>query len=343
MNRFIFIYCFYFLCTCAATAQDIHFSQHFHSNTYINSSYNGLPSGFNRVSLNTKNQWISAKAPFNTYLLAFDNSWKINKVAPAFFSSSALLYYDVAGDGDFITIQFSPSLAYTFQAGNASNNLISLGIQPGFVQRSIDFNKLNFGDQFDGYTFDPDRQTTETIHNQSFNYADIGIGGNFSHFIDNNSYLGMGLSLHHLNNPIVSFNNNEDVSLKTKMIIHGEAKLYYNDYFVLPSFYYAKQGPHTETLIGARVLILKSDAKISSQNIMLRKNILFGLYYRNKDALITYFGFEFQNYNFGISYDFNLSRLLPSSSARGGIEFSAAYVWSKNKSRSNKEIPCPIF
>jgi len=146
MTRRLALYLFAFTITFVCKAQDIHFSQHFNANTYINPSFNGLPAGANRISLNSKNQWISANSPYNTYLFAFDNSWKFNKLSPAFFSSSALFYYDVAGDANFSNTQFIPALAYTFQPSKNYNNLVSIGIQPGIVQRNIDINKLYFGD-----------------------------------------------------------------------------------------------------------------------------------------------------------------------------------------------------
>jgi len=326
-----------------ADAQDVHFSQHFHAPIYTNASFNGLSPGMSRFSLNSKHQWYSVNSPFQTYLVAFDNSWKYKKTVPSFFSTSALLYYDVAGDADFSTTLFSPSLSYTFVLNRTFSSMLSVGIQPGIAQRSLDITKLRFDSQFDGYVFDPNLPTNEIVDNQTFMFGDIGAGIHYINFFNLNTYAGGGFFVSHLNRPIVSMKNSDEVRLDVKYTIHGEARTYIKSTVVLPTFYFAKQGPHNELLIGARAVINRVKVSAMENNILFRKNFLLGLYYRGNDALIFYSGMEFQNYNIGISYDVNVSRLIPASQARGGFEISAAYIWQKSKKYGNKDIPCPIF
>lgn len=324
-------------------AQDIHFSQHFNAPNYTNPSFNGLAPGMSRFSLNVKNQWLAVRSPFNTYLAGFDNSWKRNKSAPSFFSTSGLIYYDVAGDADFSTLQFSPSIAYTFVLNSSFNSLFSVGLQPGIAQRSLDISKLRFDSQFNGYQFDPTLPTNEFVDHQTFFFADINAGIHYINFFDRNTYAAAGFSVSHLNRPLVSLKNSDEIRMDIKYLFHGEARFYYKNNIVLPTIYYAQQGPHSELLIGGRVILNRVRASIMENNLMFRKNFLLGLYYRGKDALIVYSGLEFQNYNIGISYDINLSRLTPASQGRGGIELSAAYIWQKTKKQRNRDIPCPIF
>jgi type IX secretion system PorP/SprF family membrane protein len=324
-------------------AQDIHFSQHFHAQNHTNPSFNGLAPGMSRFSMNIKNQWISVRSPFNTYLASFENSWKKNRYNPSFFSTAGLVYYDVAGDADFSTIQFSPSLAYTFVLNSNFSSLFSVGIQPGIAQRSLDISKLRFDSQFNGYFFDPGLSTNEVIDHQSFVFADIGLGAHYIQFIDKNTYFGLGLSASHINKPVVSFKDSENVRLDQKTTVHGEARFYIRNTIFLPTMYFAKQGPHVEFIFGGRAIINREKKFIIDNNLLFRKNFLLGLYYRGKDALILYSGVEFQNYNIGVSYDINLSRLIPASRGRGGFELSAAYIWQKQKKNRNRDIPCPIF
>ena len=97
----------------------------------------------------------------------------------------------------------------------------------------------------------------------------------------------------------------------------------------MPALYWAKQGAHIEFIFGGRAVINKANEFVFDESLLFRKNFLLGLYYRGKDALITYAGIEFHNYNIGISYDINLSRLLPASHARGSFELSASYVFKR--------------
>jgi len=324
-------------------AQDIHFSQHFHNPNYTNPSFNGLAPGMSRFSVNSKNQWYAANSPFSTYLATFDNSWKKNRSSPAYFSTSAMLYYDVAGDADFSTLQFSPSFSYTFLTNSRTSSLLSFGIQPGIAQRSLDVSKLTFDSQFDGYQFNPNAPTNEIVDNQTFIFPDVGAGMHYINFFDKNTYAGGGFYVSHLNKPVVSMKNTEKVRLNMKFVLQGEARMYLKNTIFLPSLYFAKQGKQTEWIIGGRAILNRVRFTAIENNLLFRKNFLLGLYYRGKDALIVYSGFEFQNYNIGISYDFNVSRLVPASNTRGGVEISAAYVWQKPKKHRNRDIPCPIF
>ncbi len=324
-------------------AQDIHFSQHFHAPIHTNPAFNGMAPGMSRFSLNSKSQWYSVKSPFQTYMATFDNSWKFSRSNPTFFSTAAMIYHDVAGDADFSTTQFSPSIAYNFVIGRSYHSILSVGIQPGIAQRSLDVNKLYFDSQFDGYQFDPSLPTNEIIDMQTFLFGDIGAGIHYFQYLDMNTYLGGGFSVSHLNRPVVSMKNTNEVKLDVKYILHGEGRLFYKSYLVLPTVYFAKQGPHIEMLVGGRVAVNRVAVTALDQKLMFRKNFFLGLYYRGNDAIILYSGLEFQNYSLGLSYDVNISRLVPASQTRGGFEISAAYIWQKSKKHRNKDIPCPIF
>ncbi len=323
-------------------SQDIHFSQHFHAHSYVNPSFSALAPGVSRLALNSKHQWISVNCPFNTFLASFDNSWKFSYINPSFFSASALIYYDVAGDADFSTTLISPSISYTYVLDDKLKKLLSFGIQAGIAQRSFDITKLWFDSQFDGHTFNPDHPINEIIENQTFIFPTLGFGAHYFNYFDRNTYAGGGLSVYHINKPVVSFKNSDDVRLDIKYVFNSEARMLIKNTVFFPSLYFAKQGPHTEFIAGGRAITNRINYWAMEEDILFRKNFLLGLYYRLKDALIVYAGMEYQNYNLGISYDINLSKLTPASHARGGFEFSASYLMIKKKF-SKKEIPCPIF
>jgi hypothetical protein len=54
--------------------------------------------------------------------------------------------------------------------------------------------------------------------------------------------------------------------------------------------------------------------------------VSLGVFYRNKDAVISSFLFEFSHYAIGISYDSNISNLKTASQGRGGIEISLRFL-----------------
>ena len=53
--------------------------------------------------------------------------------------------------------------------------------------------------------------------------------------------------------------------------------------------------------------------------------LIFGPYYRNKDALVLHFGLLYKDVTYRVSYDINTSSLRSISKYKGGIEFSVIY------------------
>jgi len=58
-----------------------------------------------------------------------------------------------------------------------------------------------------------------------------------------------------------------------------------------------------------------------------------GINYRFRDAIITTGMLEYGNYQIGLSYDFNISRLASASAGRGGVEFNLRYMVNGTKAR----------
>jgi hypothetical protein len=73
----------------------------------------------------------------------------------------------------------------------------------------------------------------------------------------------------------------------------------------------------------------------NSKYTRLVKNyaVLGGLNYRLRDAIITTGVVEYGNYQFGLSYDFNISKLALATAGRGGVEFNFRMVIAGSKMR----------
>jgi len=79
------------------------------------------------------------------------------------------------------------------------------------------------------------------------------------------------------------------------------------------------------------------------ENIPRDIPIYFGTWIRNKDAGYLSMGMDYQNWFFGISYDFNFSKLVPASNVRGGIEFAARYIIKRFKPKKIVHRVCPDY
>ena len=138
---------FLLLATSFSYGQDIHFSQFYNSPLNLNPSLVGGFEGDFRLVANQRSQWSAVTTPYSTYGLSVDASQIFN--SPVGVGLSA--YQDKAGDSDFSTFQIALGLSYTILLGDSSHG-ISLGAQPSFTQRSINYdNARREGDREVGW------------------------------------------------------------------------------------------------------------------------------------------------------------------------------------------------
>lgn len=342
LRNALFVYIIFGICK-MHYSQDIHFSQFFNTSLYNNPAFSMLEIGLNNIHLNARQQWWYAKSPYSTFLFCYETSIKPNYMNSSFFSWSLLNYYDVAGDANLSTMRFAPALSYALILPRAFFSYFSIGIQPALVQRSFDLSKLNFDSQFDGYSYNPYSSTNEYINEQSIYFFDLNAGINYCSVYDNNGFLCGGLSVSHIFEPITSWKQNQLSRLKRKFVISTHAHLPLDDYGVISSFYYGRQGKHQEIILGFVASLKKFAFQQDAVSLYFRKNVLGGLFYRYRDAIIPYMGFQYLHYQIGITYDINISKYVPASNLRGGFEVYLSYQWKPFKRMKPQKIPCPVF
>ena len=141
----------------AVQAQDIHHTQYFASPLTLNPALTGLVRGDLRVAANYRTQWYSvSNHPYQTGVVSFDMATMKNRLPEGDALGIGVVgMYDRSGVGALTNIQVGLSAAYHKALGVEKQHTISFGVQGVLVQKSIDFNKLKFEDQFDpstGYT-----------------------------------------------------------------------------------------------------------------------------------------------------------------------------------------------
>jgi hypothetical protein len=95
-----------------------------------------------------------------------------------------LLNSDVAGDGNFGTVQVKFSLAYQYLHLLDSSLNVAVGINIGYNQHSLDFHRLYFDNQYNGTQFDPNMQNNETFSTEQFSYIDFAVGFKASYLVN---------------------------------------------------------------------------------------------------------------------------------------------------------------
>ena len=325
------------LSTFQVYSQDIHFSQFQSSPLNLNPGRTGIFDGDIRFVGNYRNQWNSVSEPFTTFSGSID--MKLNNLSNGLnkFGTGLVVYHDKAGDSNLSTLFTGLSFSWTrLLDGEDGIHALTGGIQIGYSARSINYSNLTFDEQYNGDVFDPDISNTEAFDGDSHGFADFGAGLTYTLKLGDETHLGAGVSLQHINRPSDSFFG-EDIKVPSRLQadILLDARL--SDFLdIIPTLLYQNQGPYSELVAGAsfRIKINETPGKIY--------NFYLGGFFRSKDAIIFSAGLDYNFLNVGISYDINTSDLDRASDGKGGPEISLIYIIKKVKPLSIKP-PCPVY
>lgn len=322
----------------SAFSQDLHFSQYYENPSLLNPAMCGA-NYVMRTSVIYKDQWRSVTVPYKTFGASIDmkfkaSNWdKVDQFKTMTFKKSfnrlaggLAFYSDKAGDGNMGTNSTQVSLATFIKGGEHSS--FSLGLQAGVVQKTVDYNKLIFSNQYNGTQYDPTVNSNEPYGSQSFVYPDFA-GGLLWNYSKEESSIGennhmkadFGVGIFHINRPKQKFLVGTDEKLFSKYTVHGRLimGIPHSNVGIAPSVIVQVQGP-TKEIIGGLMLkyYLKDDSKYTG--FVKRSAIGVGVYYRAQDAVILNLLVEMGQYAIGFTYDINTSALTKVSTLRGGPE-----------------------
>lgn len=323
-----------------AKAQDLHFSQFFNSPLTTNPANTGfIPEGDYRLGINYRNQWSAIMSvPYKTMSAFGDAQIMTNKEATGWIGVGGVILRDVAGSGNLTSTKVYGSVAY-HQMINAGS-LISLGFNAGWANKQINVSNLKFPDQFDGKFFDNKLPTSVALDNNNISYLDIQAGLNYAYFPNDHIYINGGFSVHHINRPRESFFNPQpgiDNRLSRRYIgfLNGSFKL--NDQWIVnPNIYYTNMARSSELTGG-----LNAHYNLSGDG---EYQLIGGLYYRHKDAVIPLIGVGYKDITATFTYDATLSGLTKYNGTRGAYEFSLIKQGVFDRYNGNrKQSMCPSF
>jgi type IX secretion system PorP/SprF family membrane protein len=343
MKKYLFLLGSILIFEGAVFSQDLHFSQYNENPSLVNPALTGS-SYVMRASVVYKDQWRSVTVPYKTYGASYEMKFKASnwdKVDPfktkTFKKSFSRLagglsfYSDKAGDGNMGTNQVNLSLASFIKAGQ--NSSFALGLQGGMVQKTVDYTKFIFSNQYNGTGYDPNAANGEHYGSQSFAYADFAAGVNW-HYSREEKSIGendqmkadVGFGFFHINKPKQKFLVGTNEKLFSKYVGHARFLIGIPNSNVAfePSIIGEFQGPTKEILGGMMVkYYFKDDSKYTGY--IKRSSLGIGAYYRYGDAVIVNLLLELGQYAIGFSYDINTSALTKVSTLRGGPEITLRF------------------
>lgn len=343
MKKYLIIVLAIFGTCISASAQDIHFSQYNENPQLINPALTGAYYVV-RANVVYRDQWASVTTPYRTFGASYDMKFKASewekqdpfktkfyKKAYNRLAGGLAFYSDKAGDGQMATNYGTLSLATFIKTGALSS--LSFGLQGGIIQKSVNYSKFIFSNQYDGSTYDTNLPSGEPTGTKSFVSPDVSAGllwfyGKEEESIGENNHLyaDVGFSMMHINKPKQRFLPDDYDRLFTKYTVHGKLLigLPHSNVSLAPSFMAHFQGPQKEILMG---MLIKYSIKNDTKYTGYIKKSYFGIggYYRVGDAVIANVLIEMGHYAIGISYDINVSGLTRVSTLRGGPEITIRY------------------
>lgn len=315
-----------------AFGQDIHFSHLNRQPLYQNPGNTGLFNGDIRLTGNYKDQWRAVTVPFQTIALAGEYRWK-----PKGLNFGAYLFHDNVGDGFFQTFDLMVSISKLLKLSDDSVHTISVGLQGGLNYRAVNMNKFYFDNQFNGLIFDPNLATGETYQNDSKLNANTAVGAVYQFLYNKRNWMKIGLSVHNINRPNQGFygsKNPRDIRISLYSQVDHELN---TELALIPGIGFNMQGVYREFLIGSQVRYTLLN-KLGNY-----KAVDGGIWFRSRDAVVVRVGYAMQNWSASLSYDTNISKLIPASSARGGLELSVEYIITRFKPKKVVHRICPDY
>ena len=329
----------------SVTAQDPQFSQFYAAPLYLNPAFAGS-SQQGRIGMNYRNQWPGIDANFTT-VSAFADFYLEDYNSGV----GAILTRDYANVLGLQSIGLG--LQYAYQLRFNKKLSFRPGVQVSMNSRSINYNKLIFGDQInpDG-SINP--TTAEALgQGGTVFFPDLGFGGLL---FSENAWLGV--SANHLLTPNQSLVGGSD-KLPMKISVHAGWKFFFEngtmgmgyrskpqERSLAPAIQYRHQGQFDQMDLGMYLTLEPLTVGTWYRGVPFKKVNGFV----NNESIVLSLGFHKKASNklndllaIGYSYDYTISQLGPGSG--GAHEFSLVYTWPiRNPRKPPKDklvIPCP--
>lgn len=341
-----------------AYSQDPTFSQTYNNPLYYNPGFTGLYEGLN-IYTNIRNQWPKIpsqkiSSAFSTKTISADiNSHCIRS------GFGLLLLDDNEGEGRLRTLSLSGS--YAFKIVDDKKITIQAGFQGSFVQKKIDWERLEFSDQINKYNIDVIPASNPSPVDERIYYPDFNFGvvGAFESFHKkrkhrNKKYWVIGAAVSHLTQPNQAFfNTASQLPLKYCFQISlfhslSQIKSVADKNFFIPMFQWEKQDEFRNAEFGffAKSPWIGGGIGFRDQRWFLLEEhydaIVFDLDI-NVDRPKDSYG-----YKFGLSFDKTISKL--SGSTWGTIELTLKMsfpdidvICGEQSSKGNKHMKCPNY
>jgi type IX secretion system PorP/SprF family membrane protein len=235
---------------------------------------------------------------------------------------------------------------------------VRLGLQASYVNRSLGYFGLTFGDQFTNRGFiegstSVDAGLLAAAANRR-NYVDFSTGALYY-----SDWVWFGASAHHINRPSQGFFAGDNSRLPIKGSIHTGLRIPLMGFTGLgdeaereisfsPVVHYKFQGKFDQLDVGAYFTYSPLTVGMYYRGLPFKQYKQDNIRINNHDALAFLVGFRQDKFSVGYSYDATISTL--GFASGGSHEISLSYIFDPIESnrkarnrRKNPQLACPKF
>jgi type IX secretion system PorP/SprF family membrane protein len=311
----------------SASAQDVHFTQFDASPLLINPAFTGAHNGKYRAAAIYRDQWrsIMGDAAFKTVGASIDAPIVRDLSIDDYLAAGLQFYNDRAGDGNLANNSILASVAYHKFLGSKQNMSLSVGLQGGYTQKSIDLSKLYFGDEFRNGVFQQGTSAEYPGLGNKVDYFTVNAGVNYSIAFGENFGITLGGGANNLTQPdeSVQRERNAEVGLGMRYTGQAGAIVYTGERLsIRPAVLYQSQSTASEIVAGSEFNYIVGNTEFRNYATA----VFIGAWHRLDDAVMATAGVEFKGFRVGVSYDYNISTLDAATNGNGGFEISLRYI-----------------
>lgn len=334
----IFLWCFF--AAFKIEAQDVHHSQYDVLQYRFNPAASAHIQDKMQFAANYRLQWFNLPYKYSTiqaegiYKLPFG---KLKKLTVGLY-----LYQDMISKTGLSNFGTYASVAYPI---SIKNHELSLGLQLGFIYRSVNMSQRTFPVQWENSTgtFNPTIDNTEDLDKTQKTFFDMGSGISWKMKFTNSELL-TGLAIFHLNQP-----NDGILSNVSKLHMLFNAHIGYKHFFNNRKFSLEPKVRYQNTA-GASEMNFGLEADVYFQAASPEKvpnAIIIGVlgrggFKRTYDSVIPMAGFKYQNLRTVISYDVHVGKFSNDFGVSSSIEIAIVYT-VPHKQVTYHGVPCGIY
>lgn len=327
-------------------AQDPMFSSTLDNPLYYNPAAPGIIRG-HEYRLNFREQWTGIPAAMRAFNFSSTHQLR-NAVGLGFFVMS-----NVEGESHLRTDKVEVTIAFPIKISRYLK--ISAGINTGFGQKTIDWSKTEFDDQYDKYfgKIYPTSFEFPEIFQRKYGDLSLGIAAKGALRRSRNEsqiYGSLGIAMKHVTVfPTANFIGSDIRGVPIKYIVHGN--IWFLDKTlqkgIAPHFNFEDQAFFTTINLAARIVFKPVYYTIGVRNRNFKFNaerfdsVIFGIGYTSKVN-------NNNSTNIGYTYDFTTSKLLGGTFGSHEIHMSYSFdidgrrQTGGSRGRRNKnDIQCP--